>query len=168
VYALVIDQNGPKLRESPLDAPGILRMNGGGRTSGSGATVTRSVNWFSNANGVDRPVTNQTGLTGRYDFTLEWSNPLAGQADSRAPSIFTAMPEQLGTTAGAAASTGGVSGDRSRGNAERELNRPSRNSAVFSQVDGLSLMVPGATLARRRKPNGGMRVLGQSGRSNVA
>jgi uncharacterized protein (TIGR03435 family) len=52
--------------------------------------------WFSNANGIERPVIDQTGLTGHYDFTLAWSNPLAGTPDSTDPSIFTAMPEQLG------------------------------------------------------------------------
>jgi uncharacterized protein (TIGR03435 family) len=36
----------------------------------------------------------ETGLAGRYDFTLEWANP-QNAADTR-PSIFTAMPEQLG------------------------------------------------------------------------
>ena len=39
----------------------------------------------------------QTGLAGHYDFTLEWSNPLVvAGADTNAPSIFTAMPEQPG------------------------------------------------------------------------
>jgi uncharacterized protein (TIGR03435 family) len=96
VYALVIDKNGPKFHEAAPDATGILRMNGRGRMSGSGATIPQLVSWFSNANGVDRPVIDQTRLTGRYDFTLEWSNTLAGQADSTAPSIFTAFQEQLG------------------------------------------------------------------------
>lgn len=96
VYALVIDKNGPKLHESPPDARGVLRMSGGGKITGSGATIQQLIGWFSNANGVDRPIVDQTGLTGRYDFTLEWSNPLTGKTDSNAPSIFTAMPEQLG------------------------------------------------------------------------
>jgi uncharacterized protein (TIGR03435 family) len=41
----------------------------------------------------------ETGLKGRYDFTLEWTNPLAaaGRDDAGAgPSIFTAMTDQLG------------------------------------------------------------------------
>ena len=95
VYALVKDKNGPKFKESAPDAKGILRMNGAGLITASGATMTQLIGWFSNANGVDRPVIDLTGLTGRYDFKLEWSNPLAA-ADSTAPSIFTAMPEQLG------------------------------------------------------------------------
>jgi uncharacterized protein (TIGR03435 family) len=96
IYALVTDKKGPKLRESPPDSKGILRMNGGGRITGSGATMAQLAGWFSKANGVERPVLDETGLTGHYDFTLEWSNQMVGAQDSTAPSIFTAMPEQLG------------------------------------------------------------------------
>jgi uncharacterized protein (TIGR03435 family) len=96
VYALVIDRKGSKLVESDPNAKGILRMSGRGRIVGSGATMTQLAGWFSNANGVERPVLDETGLTGRYEFTLEWSNPLNGEQDSTKPSIFTAMPEQLG------------------------------------------------------------------------
>ena len=93
-YLLVVDKNGPKFKES---APGILRMNGGGKIIGSGATMDQLTGWFSNANGVDRPVINKTGLAGRYDFTVTWSIPrVNGEADPNAPSIFTAMTEQLG------------------------------------------------------------------------
>ena len=96
VYALVPDRGGPKFPESAPDAKGILLMRGRGKIVASGGTMAQLANWFSNANGVDRPVVDQTGLSGHYDFTLEWSNPLAGDADPAAPSIFTAMREQLG------------------------------------------------------------------------
>ena len=96
VYVLVVDKNGSKLHESAAGAKGTLRMNGGGKITGSGGTITQLVNWFSNANGVERPLIDQTGLAGRYDFTLTWSNPLASAPDSSEPSIFTAMPGQLG------------------------------------------------------------------------
>lgn len=94
VYGLVVDKKGVKFSESAPEAKGILRRSGGGRIIGSGATMTQLVGWFSNANGVDRPVVDETGLMGRYDFTLEWGNP-QNAADTR-PSIFTAMVEQLG------------------------------------------------------------------------
>jgi len=94
VYALVKDKNGPKLKERDEDSKSFLRMNGGGNVTGSGATIQMLAGWFSNANGVDRPVLDQTGLAGHYDFTLEWSNVLG--SDSTAPSIFAALPEQLG------------------------------------------------------------------------
>ena len=53
-------------------------------------------------NMVGRPVIDRTGLTGRYDFTLKWTpapgtgGPSGPPVDSDAPSIFTAVQEQLG------------------------------------------------------------------------
>lgn len=49
-----------------------------------------------------RMVVDETGLTGKYDFTLRWSRENADSSDptvvSRddAPDIFTAIKEQLG------------------------------------------------------------------------
>lgn len=51
--------------------------------------------------GLGRPVVNKTGLTGTYDFVLDWT-PDQGEsaADSAdggdAPSLFAALQEQLG------------------------------------------------------------------------
>ena len=54
--------------------------------------------------GNDRPVIDQTGLTGRYDFTLEWipephqPNRTAAEVppDTQGTSLFQAIQEQLG------------------------------------------------------------------------
>jgi uncharacterized protein (TIGR03435 family) len=50
--------------------------------------------------GLESPVVNKTGLTGKYDFTLDWSRDQDGmpdtQADTDAPGLFTAIEEQLG------------------------------------------------------------------------
>jgi uncharacterized protein (TIGR03435 family) len=56
---------------------------------------------------LDRPVVDRTGLAGRYDFTLTWTpdeTQFASMgikvppppADATAPSLFTAIQEQLG------------------------------------------------------------------------
>jgi uncharacterized protein (TIGR03435 family) len=97
VYALVPDKNGSKLKESAPDAKGFLRMNSGGGVTGSGATISQLTGWFSRSGeGVDRPVVDLTGLAGHYDFTLKCSNSLSDAIDSGNPSVFTALPEQLG------------------------------------------------------------------------
>ena len=56
-----------------------------------------------NAN-LDRVVINNTGLTGEFDWTLEWGAETRPDSDDQrvapsapaGPSIFTAMQEQLG------------------------------------------------------------------------
>jgi uncharacterized protein (TIGR03435 family) len=50
---------------------------------------------------LGRPVVNETGLAGRFDFTLESEPPASASAEgsvdnSGKPSIFTALQEQLG------------------------------------------------------------------------
>ncbi len=48
----------------------------------------------------DRPVVDQTGLSGRFDFTLQWvpepSGPQPANADPQGPSFVDAVREQLG------------------------------------------------------------------------
>jgi len=46
------------------------------------------------AHPVDRPVTDKTGIVGTYDISLDYASE--GALDTVLPSIFTAMPEQLG------------------------------------------------------------------------
>jgi uncharacterized protein (TIGR03435 family) len=48
------------------------------------------------ANSLDRPVIDKTGLTGMFDIHLEFSNDARNSESSSAPSIFTAVQEQLG------------------------------------------------------------------------
>jgi uncharacterized protein (TIGR03435 family) len=46
---------------------------------------------------LDRPVVDQTGLKGKYDFKLEWtSSPEASTDPSAAPGFLTAVQEQAG------------------------------------------------------------------------
>ena len=46
---------------------------------------------------TDKPVVNETGLTGRYDFTLKWMpDALAEPEGAQVPGLFTAMQDELG------------------------------------------------------------------------
>ena len=45
--------------------------------------------------GAGRVVIDRTGLTGAYNFKLEWAPNPANTTDAR-PSLFTALQEQLG------------------------------------------------------------------------
>jgi uncharacterized protein (TIGR03435 family) len=111
IYALEIAKNGPKLKPSiaapdtpPVVGPAIL-YEGTRRVvlPGRNATLGDLATLFQRAI-LDRPVTDQTGLTGRYDFDLEWaadesqfggSVPEAKEDSATAP-LFTAIQEQLG------------------------------------------------------------------------
>jgi uncharacterized protein (TIGR03435 family) len=109
-YVITIGKEGPKLtkNESGGNLPGF-----GGR--GPGAVVVRNSSMvefagFLQARILDRPVVDQTGVTGKFDFTLEW-RPDLSQAGPAAPGgpapqlppevearpdLFTAIQEQLG------------------------------------------------------------------------
>lgn len=103
IYALTQAARGPKLSATAGDKgfPSI-QTNGNSQITATNATTVMLAEQLSMT--LRQPVHDQTGLTGRYDFSLEWTperevspdqaaqlnNPLAG------PSIFTAIAEQLG------------------------------------------------------------------------
>lgn len=110
VYALVVLKTGPKIAVSDADPnafPGIGFAQGPGVLSliGRNTTLDGMVNGLQ-SNILDKPVVNQTGLTGRYDFTLKFTPdatqianfgalPPADPGDAP-PDIFTAFQQQLG------------------------------------------------------------------------
>ena len=64
--------------------------------TGTGTTMANLATYLSRELG--RPVQDRTGLSGRYDFQVDWapdSGPCAGSVPD-APSLFTALQEQLG------------------------------------------------------------------------
>lgn len=119
VYALVIAKNGPKLKEAnPADtyAKGFKAPDGspagsgnmqfgGGELTGQGVPISVLVRELSQQPELaGRTVIDRTGLTGTYDFMLQWApqGPISSDAnsgaapDSSGASIFTAVREQLG------------------------------------------------------------------------
>jgi uncharacterized protein (TIGR03435 family) len=72
-----------------------------GQLSGKGATTEDLAFALSDSTGMDRQIVNKTGLEGRYNFTLQFAMNQSGDAGTpasgdAAPSIFSALPDQLG------------------------------------------------------------------------
>ena len=108
IYALVLGPKGPTLTKSSGDPNGLpsLFFRGLGSLPAINASMTDFATVMQTAV-LDRPVVDRTGLNGRYDFTLTWTpdeTQFANMgvkvppppADARAPSLFTAIQEQLG------------------------------------------------------------------------
>src|SRR6185312_1666205 len=101
VYALRVAKDGPKIAKTAADPNGMLdmhdRINGGQRriqvTNGSIADIALVLKFY-----TDRPLVDQTGLKGRYDFQLAWTfdETRAPTDGSAAPSLFTAVQEDMG------------------------------------------------------------------------
>jgi uncharacterized protein (TIGR03435 family) len=111
VYTITVGKNGSKLTKSASDPKGL--PGAGFRGLGSFVANNADINIFASvmqSNVLDRPIVDQTGLTGKYDFTLTWTpdefqfpglaagaRPPAPQLNGAdAPNLFVAMEEQLG------------------------------------------------------------------------
>jgi uncharacterized protein (TIGR03435 family) len=117
IFALVVTKSGIKAKASneesdrgkldPMDmrsgivgfvgVPG-LRVIGKGRVVAIKVTFDQLAKFFTGGafGEIDRPVVNQTGLTGEYDFTLDWTPGSIQGNDDSSPYLFTAIQEQLG------------------------------------------------------------------------
>lgn len=115
MYALVVGKKGPKLKvaeSTEMDAirakhpaarpaPGGNGMFGPGKTSGSleiyGISMQTLALLLSERSG--RPVVDKTGLTSKYDVSLDLGQqeaPAVGGGDDPGSSIFSVVQEQLG------------------------------------------------------------------------
>jgi bla regulator protein blaR1 len=114
IYALVVAKGGPKVRASKMDPanpaetvnPGFTEL-GVGRAAMSGATMgmlaeilERQPEVGNPPGGRGRIIVDNTNLSGRYDWTLHWTpwqDLSSGESpESKGPSLFTALQEQLG------------------------------------------------------------------------
>lgn len=114
IYSLTVAKGGPKLKESPVDSspspagppplvfvgsPQLVRLPGRHATMAELASVMQRA-------ALDRPVVDNTGLTARYDFDLEWTpdesqfggalGTTAVTDESAKPGLFAAIQQQLG------------------------------------------------------------------------
>jgi uncharacterized protein (TIGR03435 family) len=106
VFNLVVAKDGPKFKENFSDAKVSMAMRDGGlfRIRAVHAPIRNLVEELSNPNhGTGRPVFDKTGLTGFYDFEIEWApnylaaaGPDGSAPDATGPSVFAALQERLG------------------------------------------------------------------------
>jgi uncharacterized protein (TIGR03435 family) len=110
VYALTIGKNGPKLTKNESGGPNpALFFRGLGDLPGRNATMEEFASVMQGAV-LDRPVVDQTGLKGRFDFQLQWTPdetqflslrgpgplPSPPEGAETQPDLFTAIQQQLG------------------------------------------------------------------------
>jgi uncharacterized protein (TIGR03435 family) len=110
VYAITVGKTGSRLTKSEGDPNGLpgLGFRGLGKLIVRNATIADFAGLMQNSV-LDRPVLDQTGLAGRFDFTLDWTPepsqfggrggqaPQPGADDPAAlPDLFTAIVAQLG------------------------------------------------------------------------
>jgi bla regulator protein BlaR1 len=106
VYNLVAAKNGPRLKESAEDTEFSMvvdaTVNGGTltRITAKHVAIAKFLGQIEHA--APRPLIDKTGLTGFYDFVIEWTpdspaaGPDAAASDPSGPSLFTALQNQLG------------------------------------------------------------------------
>lgn len=102
VYLLTIAKTGAKLVLVSAPAGSPRKEEGRGHSQGFAVPIEMIVVTLSNATHLT--VIDKTGLTGRFDYTLDWdpastslsANPDAPPPDTSRPTIFTAVQEQLG------------------------------------------------------------------------
>ena len=107
VYAITIGKAGPKLTKTQFTGP-LPSQTGVSKTIFTNAKVS-DLAGFLQGIVLDRPVVDQSGLDGRYDFTLNWTPDETQFGDRRIfpvlltdpnaetfPDLFTAMQQQLG------------------------------------------------------------------------
>lgn len=93
VYVLVVAKNGPNVHEAKPDTRTFIRR---WRSSITGQGVRINMLVLNLSNTLEHPILDRTGLTGKYDFKLEWADTAEAPPDLNGPSLFTALQEQLG------------------------------------------------------------------------
>jgi uncharacterized protein (TIGR03435 family) len=102
IYALVVGKNGPKMQEAKENDKTYVSFPGRGRLVATRLNMPSLVIILAN-NVFGAPVKDETGLTGFYNFSLEWTDALSQRPGSGAQEtvdapadILRAVQDQLG------------------------------------------------------------------------
>jgi uncharacterized protein (TIGR03435 family) len=120
-YHLVVAKSGAKLKEStdqPRSGPAESHNHGGVMAFGTSASFRAAGQTTADlarvlSDQIGLPVDDETGLAGKFDISLRWSRPTAAEhtgdhaegaghgyrdsgSDAPAPTLFDALPQQLG------------------------------------------------------------------------
>jgi uncharacterized protein (TIGR03435 family) len=95
-YALTVAKNGPKVQASTASDENSQINTNNAHLTAKNATMEGFAKHLSHTRDVGKLVVDQSGLTGRYNFQLDWA------PENDRPSIFTALQEQLGLKLAAA------------------------------------------------------------------
>ena len=112
VYAITVAKDGPKMTKDtgPANAPMVFVFKAVGNLTVRNQTMNDFASWMQGSV-MDRPVVDQTGLTGRYDFQLKWTPddsqftqfrtanvvvPPTNDNPNAPPNLYTAIQQQLG------------------------------------------------------------------------
>jgi len=100
-YTIVVAKTGSKLAPSLGDPNGLPDETGSGDQNGifirfANTSMEDLATALQTLMPDEDPVVDQTGLPGRFDFTLKWSRDSASPDPSAAPDLFTAIQQQLG------------------------------------------------------------------------
>ena len=98
-YALTVAKGGAKITKAKEGDDASPDQSGEGHgymemrfTANKMSEFALGMNYF-----ADRPVVNDTGLPGRYDFVLKWMADAATESEGgQIPGLFTAIQDQLG------------------------------------------------------------------------
>ncbi len=101
VYVITVSKAGQKMTKSLGDPNGLPNQSGNGDANGRVdryTNVTMGDFAFILQFFLNKPVVDQTGLAGRYDFVLKWTRDDANVSDvaTAYPGIFTAIEEEIG------------------------------------------------------------------------
>jgi uncharacterized protein (TIGR03435 family) len=110
VYVLSVAKGGPKLTKSEGDPNGLPGLFFRGKLGDLGVRNANMADFtgLMQSAVLDKPVINQTGLTGRFDFTLLWTPddsqfsgmgakiPPPTDNANAPPNLYTAIQEQIG------------------------------------------------------------------------